>query len=59
MSDEDLKKKNAYGKHSDLSYVCDSGVPILYHESKFNTMDVVNTISPCLYHESLSIKKGA
>ena len=27
-------KNPAYGKHSALSYVCDSGVPILYHESK-------------------------
>ena len=28
------KKNPAYGQHSALSYVCDSGVPILYHEFK-------------------------
>ena len=50
LSDEDLQKNPAYGQHSDLSYVCDSGVPILYHESKVNTMGVVNTLSPCLYY---------
>ena len=27
-------KNHAYGQHSALSYVCDSGVPILYHECK-------------------------
>ena len=29
-----LLKNPAYGQHSALLYVCDSGVPILYHESK-------------------------
>ena len=41
----------AYGQHSALSYVCDSGVPNLYHDS----MGVIYTMSPCLYHESLSV----
>ena len=31
----ELEPKNlAYGQHSTLLYVCDSGVPILYHISK-------------------------
>ena len=45
---ENNHKNTAYGQHSALLYVCDSGVPILYHEFLVNIMGVVNTISLCL-----------
>ena len=40
-------------QHLAVSYMCDSRLPILYRESK--PWVVVNNMSPCLYHESLSI----
>ena len=61
------RKNSAYGQHSALSYVYDSGVPKLYHKSESNhgfcqyyeSMSIpwvhVYTMSPCLYHESMSI----
>ena len=42
-----------------LVSVCNQGVPILYHESESIPISIswvhVYTMSPCLYHESLSI----
>ncbi len=49
------KKKNAYGQHSALSYMCDSDVMLLYNESQSMNMGVGNTMSPYLYNESMSI----
>ena len=49
-----------YGYYLGLLYVCDSGVPILYHEFKsllwvFSIpWDHVYNMSPCQYHESMS-----
>ena len=49
----------AYGQHSALLYLCDSGVPILYHESKSIPWVLsiswiyIYTMSPCQYHESM------
>ena len=36
-------------------YVCDSGVPTLYHESESIPRVHVYTMSPCQYHEFMSI----
>ena len=56
------RKNSAYGQHSALSYVCDSGAPIWYHESKSipSVLSIpwvhVYTMSPCQFHEPLSIR---
>ena len=45
-----LMKKSSYGQHSALLYVCDSGVPFLYH-------DLSQNHGCCQYHESMSIPR--
>ena len=56
---EEIEEKRAYRQHSALS--CDSGVPILYHESKSIpwvlsiSRVLVYTMSPCQYHDFMSI----
>ena len=56
-----LLYKNRSRIRATLLYMCDSGVPILYHEPKsipwvFSIIWVpVYTMSPCQYHESMSI----
>ena len=51
----------AYGQHLTLSYVCDSRIPILNHESKSIPWVLsipwvhVYSMSTCQYHESMSI----
>ena len=58
-----LKKNHTFGKHLVLLYVCDSGVPILYHESESIPWVLsipwihVYTMSPLLYQESMSIPR--
>ena len=52
-----FEKNPAYGQHSALLYVCDSGLEILYHESKSIpwvlsiTRVHVYTISACQFQE--------
>ena len=54
-------KDPAYGQQLALLYVCDSGVPILYHEFKSKPLVLsipwvhVYTMIPCLCHEFMSI----
>ena len=51
-----LGENQAYGQHSALSNMCDSGAPILYHETKSIPWVLsipwvhVYTMSPCQYH---------
>ena len=67
---EGLQKNPVYGQHSALSYICDEGVYILYHESEsvpwvlsipwvqiytLTPCVAIYTMSACLYHESMSI----
>ena len=54
-------KNPAYGQHWTLSYMWDSGVLILYHESKSIPWVLsvplvhINNMSPCQYQGSMSI----
>ena len=51
--------KPPYGQHSAHLYVCDKWVPILFHDSITWVLSIswvhVYTMSPCLYHRSMSI----